>query len=235
MKTYNYNGLKFEIFDEHQKHSINATINERFMNNNYESEEIQAIRRLLNKDDIALDIGASLGVTSCVIADVLDNDTNLVCVEANPTLIDNITHNRNLNKLGFHIKEAVISHNNRTDSFNFNGLSHSGSIIKKTHLIGKEKEKMYGEYNTVQVTTLTPLDLEKEYNKKFTFLSCDVEGEEFDLLYEMFDYFKNFKSMVIEFHPHRTDSKHTRQQIHNMYSKYFEIETIGNTTVFKHR
>ena len=41
--------------------------------------------------------------------------------------------------------------------------------------------------------------------------------------------------MVIEFHPHRTDSKHTRQQIHDMYSNYFEIETIGNTTVFKHR
>lgn len=233
MKRYNYEGLTFDVFEEHTKYWINQTIDERFREKNYEREEIDAIRRILRKDDVVLDLGASLGVTSCVIANTISNPENLVSVEANPNLIENLKHNMELNNKNFIIKEGAVSYNNREVRFNFNGLSHSGSIYKKTHLMGEDRESKYGKYQSVRKTTITPMDLEKEFNKNFTFLSCDVEGEEFDMMYELYPYFKDFNGMIIEFHEDRGDERHNRGEIHSMYSKEFKITTIGATSIFE--
>jgi len=235
MKSYNYEGLTFNVFDEHTKYWINQTIDERFTKKSYEREEIAAIRRILRRDDVVLDLGASLGVTSCVVANIINNPNNLVSVEANPNLIENLRNNMELNNKNFIIKEGAVSYNNREVKFNFNGLSHSGSIYKKRHLIGEEKEVKYGKYQSVTKTTITPMDLEKEFGKKFTFLSCDIEGEEFDMMYELYSYFKDFNGMIIEFHMNRGDEKHNRAEIHSMYSKEFKITTIGATSIFERK
>jgi len=222
-KNFKYKGLDFEIFDKHMEFSINFTIKERFEKGIYEKEEIDLIQKYVEQDDTVLELGSSLGVTSCIIATKLSNKGSLVALEANPNLIENIERNRKINNCNFILKNAVASHNNREVEFNFNGLSHSGSIIKKTHLIGEDKEKKYGKYTNIKSTTVTPLDIEKEYNKKFNVLVCDIEGEEYDLLYHCFDYFKNFDKIIIEFHPHLSKSKYNLETLNDLYSKYFKI------------
>jgi FkbM family methyltransferase len=232
-KKFEYKGLIFEVFDKHMEFSINYTIEERFNSGIYEGDEIKFINKYIESDDVVLELGSSLGVTSCFISNKLSDPKNLVTIEANPNLIENIKRNSELNKLNFNIKEGAVSHNNREVSFNFNGLSHSGSIYKKTHLIGGNKEKLYGEYNNVKVTTITPIDVEEEYNKSFNVLICDIEGEEYDLLYNLYEYFKGYDKMIIEFHPNRNDSKYKISTLKEKYSKEFDIEyTKNNMGIF---
>lgn len=231
MIEYNYKGVNVSIFDKNLIHQKNTPVSERLKSGKYESEEIDGIRNSLSPNDVVLDLGASLGVTSCVIASLLNNSENLVSVEANPTLIENIKYNRDLNNFNFKIKNAAASHNNRVVNFNYNGLSLSGSILRKKHL--ESNEIAWGKYNSVEMTTTTPLDLEDEFGKKFTFLSCDIEGEEYDLLHNMFEYFKNFNGMVVEFHESDNSSDFNREYIHSKYSPYFNITTIRATSIFK--
>ena len=223
-RKFKYKGLNFEVFDKHMEFSINFSIKERFEKGIYEEREINLIEKHIKHDDIVLELGSSLGVTSCFISTKLSNAENLVALEANPNLIKNIEKNKKINNCNFNLKNAVASYNNREVEFNFNGLSHSGSITKKSHLIGKDKEKKYGKYTNIKVTTTTPLDIEKEYRKKFNVLICDIEGEEYDLLYHCFDYFKNFDKMIIEFHPHFSNSKHNIKTLQNKYKDFFEIK-----------
>jgi len=231
MLDFKYNGINISIFDENLKYQKNTPVPNRLSSGEYEREEIIGIQNAISDSDVVLDLGSSLGVTSCVIASLISDSSNLVAVEANPTLIENIKHNRDINNFLFDIKNAPISYNNRIVNFNYNGLSLSGSIIRKKHLEGNDSS--WGNYTSVDMETVTPLDLEREYNKKFTFLSCDIEGEEYDLLYNMFDYFKNFNAMVVEFHEKYNDSKYNRQDIYQKYLPYFHIIDIFQTSIFK--
>ena len=233
MVNFEYNGIKISIFNENLKYQKNTPVQNRLSLGTYEKEEIVGVRNAISESDVVLDLGSSLGVTSCVIASLISDSSNLVAVEANPTLIENIKHNRDINNFLFDIKNAPVSYNNRIVNFNYNGLSLSGSIIRKKHLEGNDTA--WGKYTSVNMETVTPLDLERQYNKKFTFLSCDIEGEEYDLLYYMFDYFKNFNAMVVEFHELYNDSKYNRKDIHQKYLPHFHITNIGQTSIFKKR
>ena len=73
----------------------NEKIENRFTNNRYEAEEIYLICKYLQSDDIVLELGASIGGTSCVINNSLTNKTNMVSVEANPDVMYVLENNRN--------------------------------------------------------------------------------------------------------------------------------------------
>lgn len=229
-----YQGLKFKLFEEHLKHTQNMPLKDRFINQVWEKEEIDAIKKFVKPTDNVLDLGGSLGVTSCIAANIIKNQGKLVSVEANPNLIPTIKYNRDLNNLIFDVIHGAASYNNRKVNFNFNQIVQSGSIITKNHLKGEDKEKKWGKYENIELTTITPIDLEKQFNIKFTCLSCDIEGEEYSLLGEMFDYFKSFNSLLIEFHPHINpkDFKKYDNKIIKMYSPYFNITNQGNTKHF---
>jgi FkbM family methyltransferase len=56
----------------------------------YESAEIRYIRKYLRGYGKVLELGASLGVTAAHILDVASRGAELVCVEANPNLLDTL-------------------------------------------------------------------------------------------------------------------------------------------------
>jgi FkbM family methyltransferase len=66
----------------------------------YERAEIDFIQRYLPRDLDVLELGASLGATSCQIAKHLQFGCQLTCVEANPTLIDILRGNLDRNAPG---------------------------------------------------------------------------------------------------------------------------------------
>jgi FkbM family methyltransferase len=60
---------------------------------NYERAEIDFIAKYLPNDLDVLEVGASIGATSCQIARKLDRNCRLTCVEANPYLIPVLQRN----------------------------------------------------------------------------------------------------------------------------------------------
>jgi len=232
-KKFRYHNTDIEISEANLKHQKNKHVIERLSDGSYEKEEISLLLRHLSPKATVLDLGASLGILSCVIGKRLEDSSKMVCVEANPNLIEDLKNNRNINNLKFTVIHGAASSRNFEVEFNFNGLSLSGSIAKKKHLL--LNEKAWGEYKSVKLQTITPMDVESQTGLKFNALSCDIEGEELRLLPEMIEYFKNFDVLVVEFHAFAQNSgtyNYTISDIHNMYSKYFQIEKFGNTTCF---
>jgi len=225
-----YEGLKFKLFEEHLQHTQNMPLKDRFLQKVYEKPEIEGIRKYVKLKDNVLDLGGSLGVTSCVAAKHIKGNGTLVSVEANPRLIESIKYNRDLNGLDFYIFHGAASYNNRNVKFNFNSITQSGSIVVKNHLIG-DVEKLYGKYQNIELITTTPMDLEKKYGVKFNCLNCDIEGEEYALLFNLFDYFKSFNSILVEFHHHLNPQDYNKYytKIIQLYSPIFNIITVGRT------
>lgn len=229
MKSIKFKNFNIQISEKNYKHQKNMPTYTRLEKGVYENEEISLLERVIKPTSKVLDLGASLGVSSCVINDILEDKTQMVVVEANPNLIDDIINNRDINNLGFKVEHGAVSHNNRKVKFNFNGLSLSGSIKKKEWL----NNSKWGEYQSIELETITPLDIEAKYNINFNVLSCDIEGEEYNLLNGLYDYFKNYDAMVVEFHEHSAFNNINRNYIEKLYSNEFKIERINNTTLFE--
>lgn len=63
---------------------------------------------------------------------------------------------------------------------------------------------------------------------------CDIEGEEFNLLLNLFEYFKEFKLMIIEFHFDEESNYQKFEEVKSLYSNHFDILQINqNNLVFK--
>jgi FkbM family methyltransferase len=228
VKDIKFRGVKIQLSEKATQHQKNKPTPQRFKDGSYEKLEIDTILPYINDETVILNLGASVGGLASVVNNKMKIKTNMLAVEANPNLIEDLNNNRNINTLGFHIEHGAISSTNKKVHFNFNGLSLSGSIFRKKWLEGDK----WGNYNSLEMETITPMDLETKYNLKFNTLSCDIEGEELTLLEDLIEYFKNFKVMVIEFHNYQTDSKIRQKQIVKKYSPYFKITNLGHSMKF---
>jgi FkbM family methyltransferase len=76
----------------------------------YERAEIDFIRRHLPRDVDVIELGASIGATSCQIARLLAPDRRMLCVEANPLLIPVLQANisRNADGRDIRIVQAMV-------------------------------------------------------------------------------------------------------------------------------
>ena len=73
----------------------------------YESAEARFVSRYLRRDLDTVDLGASIGVISCLIGRRLHPAKRLVCVEANPSLSDILSRNLHMNLSG--LQTAIVS------------------------------------------------------------------------------------------------------------------------------
>lgn len=232
----NYKGVKLYLPPKVTEHQINTPISKRFEQGTWEKEEIEMLLPHINEESIVLELGGCVGVLSCLVNQKMTVRENMVVVEANPELIDVLNNNKESNKLDFHISHNAASWCNKKVNFNFNGLAVSGSIQEKNWL--KENEDQYGQYKNLELTTVTPMDLEAEYGLKFNTLSCDIEGEENELLYNLFEYFKSYKVMCVEFHDgwnkngRQFKYKYSRDDVEQLYRSHFKIIRNKNISLF---
>ncbi|MDB2489837.1 FkbM family methyltransferase [Candidatus Pelagibacter bacterium] len=230
-KEFAYRGVKIQISERNHIHHKNKPVSERLRDGSYEKGEITLMLSKLDPNAIVLELGSSLGVLACIVGKNLADSSKMVCVEANPNLLEDLRNNRDINDLKFQVIHGAASSKNYTVDFNFNGLTLGGSIMRKKWLEGDK----WGKYDSVTLETITPIDIENKTELKFDTLSCDIEGEELKMLPDMIEYFKNYKLLVIEFHDWAEKSsryQHSIRQVHEMYSKYFKIKKFGCVTCF---
>ena len=233
-KEKNFNlsrhGFKFTVFYQNYKYYNNKPFWLRIFDKTYEKQEIKAIKKYVKPDMKILEVGGSLGITSVIANSILKDPKKHFVLEANPNLIENLTFNKSQNNSKFTVVNAPISSSEKNITFNFNNISLGGSINNKLH---KYEEFKHGKYNNLKTKTLTPKIIEEKYNLQFDCLICDIEGEEYNLLLNLADYFKNYRLMIVEFHFDLKSDLPNFKKLKKMYSQYFQIIEIShNNLVF---
>ncbi len=154
----------------------------------YEKDERQVIEEYLPVDEPVIELGASIGVVSCMVNRRLKAPDKHVVVEANPELIRTLTKNRDINGCQFAIIEAAIGYGSETVTFFSNGMSLVGSI----YLGGGEKWE-------VRTRTLQSIAEEAQFDH-FT-LICDIEGSEIGMLENEMDFIReHVGTLLMETH-----------------------------------
>lgn len=153
----------------------------------YEAEERQLMKQFVRPEDSVIELGACLGVVSCVTNQLLRDRSRHLVVEANPLLIPWLFRNRELNGSGFIVEHCAVG---KPPEVTF--YIHSTAVVD-----GSSKHK---SARGVRLPCRSLRELHERYGP-FTTLIADVEGSEIDVLEDSREVLKNYRLAVIEFHP----------------------------------
>ena len=145
-----------------------------------ELPEQKMVVRYLNGHEKVLEIGGNIGRNSLVIASILKNSENLVTLESDPKISNQLTKNRDLNKMKFHIENSALS---------------------KRKLIQKKWDTKPSEIlipGFKWVNTITLDELKSKYNIKFDTLVLDCEGAFYYILIDMPEILDNINLIIME-------------------------------------
>jgi FkbM family methyltransferase len=157
-----------------------------FLTGAYEADERMLVRKYILPEDGVLELGACLGIISCITNKLLRNPIRHLVVEANPYCIPAIHQNRNLNQAGFLVENCAVSNQVEVNFF-----------INPTYITGSTKE------NSSEVSMRLPGRSLQELNARhgpFSVLIMDIEGSELEILESSLDILRQFRLVIIELH-----------------------------------
>lgn len=183
-KTYKVNGLDLVIpFD-----LTDIKFRGQFPIDFYEKQERRYLKQYLPKNATVLELGACLGVVSCITNRLLEHPERHVVVEANPNVVPIIEDNKRRNQCSFQIEHCMVSSRAVNEFF-----------IGKTILMSSNLRQ---SATKISVAGKTIADLEREHGMRFDALVMDIEGGELDFLRENRDKLKELNVVFMEVHPH---------------------------------
>jgi len=147
---------------------------------NEELPEQKMVIRYLSGSERVLEIGGNIGRNSLIIASVLENNNNLVTLESDENIAKQLTENRDVNNLKFHIECSA--------------LSNRKLIQKGWDTI--PSDKLIEGYNWVNTITLE--SLKNKYNIVFDTLVLDCEGAFYYILMDMPEILDNINLIIME-------------------------------------
>ncbi|MGY2701588.1 FkbM family methyltransferase [Nocardioides sp. HB32] len=195
----------------------------------YEGAEVRLVRKHLRPTPALVDLGASLGVLSCVSSQLLAPGARLVAVEANPDLLPCLRANLNQHAP---LLDRVIEHG-AVDYFHApgadvlfgRGLDHAGAARADTAEDGF----------TAPAVRLSDV-LSKHEIGEYTLL-CDIEGAEVDILLSDRDALAACTEMVIELHDttRPNGSSYLRTDLAGLIRElgFVEVAAYGSVHVFR--
>lgn len=160
----------------------------------YEKAEVGFVRRYIAPGSTVLELGCSLGVTSCVIAEVVGSEGCLVGVEANPEIVPACRQNLRANA-----PEAKVTLQNR--AIDYSGKDSvwldfgNDSTSSRTQAV-TDTEGRRGAW----VTTSTLARLIDEFGVGEYALVCDIEGAEYGILTQDGDALGRCQLAIVELH-----------------------------------
>jgi len=176
------NGCRFEIPTNLTTRQYRAC----FWQGSYEKEERELIRRWIRPEDSVLELGACLGIVSCVTNQLLANKSRHVVVEANPLCIGPLERNKQLNGAGFHIEPCAVASQPEVTFY-----------LHPVYIVGGSSQRATERPVRVSAKSLAQLDREKG---PFSVLIIDVEGSEREIFEESREVLKHFRLIIAELH-----------------------------------
>jgi FkbM family methyltransferase len=156
----------------------------------YEKPEREAVLHYLEPQWSVIELGACIGVVSCITNKLLENPANHLALEVNPLVLPHLRSNRDANGCAFEIMDKALAYDTDTVTFQplldfwGNSLYHAGGQPPVT----------------VKTTTLENLLRERSFDK-FA-LICDIEGQEYELISREPEAIRKAELIVLEVHPH---------------------------------
>jgi FkbM family methyltransferase len=176
-------------------------------------EQMMAARYLTGKENV-LEIGGNIGRNTLVISYILaqQNNYNLVSLESDTNIAKQLTHNKEINKLNFHIENAALSKRKLIQQ-GWNTMS-SDTVLD----------------GWTAVNTITWDELQKKYNIQFDTLVLDCEGAFYYILMDMPEILTNINLIIMENDYNDIAHKNYIDTIlkqHNFYVDYVEAGGWG--------
>jgi FkbM family methyltransferase len=160
----------------------------------YERPERQFVKKYItNKYDV-IELGGSIGVVSAQIGRCLQPGRQLVCVEANPSLVRLLRENATRNARG-----ALVTVHNSAIAY---GMDQAGFVdlnIGKTNLGARISQSAYNA-RSCRVPTTTLASLVSRHEIGAFVLVSDIEGAEARLLRFDAQALVNCQLLIIELH-----------------------------------
>ena len=162
----------------------------------YEGPERTLAHKWVGRRATVLELGGCVGVVSCVVNRLLESPEKHVVVEANPTLIETLTENRDTNGCAFQIENCILSNATEAEFY----ISRVMTANRKDSGVGTR----------VKVEAQTVEALEVRYGLKFDTLILDIEGGEFEFFTENADRLGELNLVILELHrnilePHKVE------------------------------
>ena len=200
-------GCKF-ILDENL---LPENVVDLLLENNYEAPEREALKAFLDPELPVIELGACLGVVSCLTNRRLQHPEKHIVVEANLDLVPMIEENRALNGCRFKIVNAAVSYGAETITFNVN------DNILASSLTGDEQQ-------AVVVSTVTLQRLLDEPGFEKATLICDIEGAELQLVEHELEVIRERVAMIImELHDRIVGDEPTERMLKTLERVGFRI------------
>lgn len=141
-------------------------------------EQLMAVT-YLNGSEKVLEIGGNIGRNSLIIGSIVDN-SNFVSLECDTYIAKQLMHNRDINKMNFHVEDSALS---------------------KRKLIQKGWETICSDVilnGYKEVSTITLDELYTKYKIDFDTLILDCEGAFYYILSDMPEILTNIKLIIME-------------------------------------
>jgi FkbM family methyltransferase len=186
---FDWTGRKFKLGDcsfAIPKDQTSLAYRASFFSATYEAEDLEVVRACIRPDDRVLELGACMGVVSCVTNKMLTDKTAHVVVEANPFCLPVLHRNRELNQCGFLVEHCAVS-GLRDVTFHVNPkVIVSSSLQVKTN-------------TPVRVPARSLVELDARYGP-FTALIADIEGAELETFESARDVLRRYRLVIVELH-----------------------------------
>ncbi len=198
-------GCKFTI------DGVPANVVDLLLSDLYEEPERKALKKFLDPALPVVELGACIGVVSCLTNRRLRNPENHVVVEANVALLPFIEQNRTRNDCRFKIVHAAVSHGAETITFNVDDNILASSV---------NGDEQHG----VVVSTVTLERLLNDHGFERATLICDIEGAEVQLVeHELKTLSERVVTIIMELHDRIVGDAPTRQMLTSLEGAGFKI------------
>jgi len=212
-------GCKFTI----AKDQVPSNVIDLLLSNLYEEPERAAVKAFVSPELPVVELGACIGVVSCITNRRLRNPEDQVVVEANPALLPILEQNRERNGCHFKIVNAAISYGAQTIRFNVD----NNILASSAH---------NAENGGVVVSTTTLERLLDEHGFKHATLSCDIEGAELQLVeHELKTLSERISTIIMELHDRLVGEEPTRQMLETLERVGFKIVSRDGDVVVLQR
>lgn len=162
----------------------------------YESAEVKFVRDYLRKDLDVVELGSSLGVVTSQILQDLEPHCRVVCVEANPRLLQTLQKNIEQNGKG---RQATVVHGAIADgAVSGDSVSLSMGEDNTVSRIGGSADSSQ-ESISVPAFTLATILAEQQIEGEFALIS-DIEGAEAGFIAGGDNSLARCRQLIIELH-----------------------------------
>lgn len=196
---------------------LSTSLKSRFALDRYEKPERQALQFLPTMLPV-VELGAGIGVVSCLANKRLAHPEQHYVIEANPFLLPLLYKNRILNQSAFTILHGAISYSgNQQELFLERNFTDSNTIRSGSQ--------------TIKVPSVSLGEIAKRYRLNEFSLICDIEGAEFAMVENEADYISHaIRFIICETHPFILGEDRVASMLELLKSMGFTIDWLSRKT-----